>query len=83
MVGMVICGIPYALNMFGINLPEPLATMSNKFISGLSVAILWMSKLVIKTPNSTQTLEGVEDDKYRRLMPFTSYNESKENKSKN
>lgn len=77
--GMVISGIPYALTALGITLPEPFASTSSKFISGVSIAMFWMSKLVVKSPPVGQTLQGSEirvtDEK---KMPFTAADEKKD-----
>lgn len=79
MVGMVVSGIPYVLTALGITLPEPFATTSNKFISGVSIAMFWMSKLVVKTPQVGKTTEGqaiqVTSEKE---MPFTAKSEAAE-----
>lgn len=77
--GMVISGIPYVLTALGIILPEPFASTSSKFISGVSVAMFWMSKLVVKSPQVGKTTEGqavhVTNEK---KMPFTSADEKKD-----
>ncbi len=77
--GMAICGIPYVLNMLGIHLPEPFSTMSNKFISGVSVALFWMSKLVVKTPQVGQTTEGqAVQVTSEKQLPYTAKTEAAE-----
>lgn len=79
MFGMAVSGIPYVLVQFNIILPEPFATFSNKFVSGMSIAMYWMSKLVVRTPQVGKTTEGqaiqVTSEKE---MPFTAKSEAAE-----
>lgn len=83
MVGMAISGIPYLLTWFGVVLPEPLASTSSKFFTGVSVAMFWMSKLVVKTPQVGQTTEGqAVQVTSEKQMPFTAKSEAKEIESK-
>lgn len=68
----LISGLPYLIVQFHIKLPEPFATMSNKFISGVAIALVVMSKLTIKNPTVGQTKQGeavkVTSEK---TLPFT------------
>lgn len=77
--GMGVSGVPYLLTWFGVELSEPFATLSNKFVTGVSVAMYWMSKLAVKTAPVAQTETGeaikITDDK---KMPFTSKSEAKD-----
>lgn len=74
-----ISGIPYLVNQFNITLVEPFASMSNKLITGASVIMFWMSKLVVKTPVVGSTTEGqAVQVTSQKDMPFTSRSEAKE-----
>lgn len=76
---MAICGIPYVLSSLNIELSEPFATLSSKFISGIGVALFWMSKLVVKTPVVGQTTEGqAVQVTSEKDMPFSAKSEAKE-----
>lgn len=73
---MLISGVPYILTWIGVDLPEPFSTLSNKFFTGVGVAMLVMSQLPVKSPPVGQTEEGsaviVTNEK---VMPFTSKSE--------
>lgn len=77
--GMAICGIPFILTSLHIELPEPFATFSSKFISGMAVMMFWMSKLVVKTPVVGATTEGqAVQVTSKGSMPFTSKTEAED-----
>src|SRR6186997_2436264 len=76
---MALCGIPYLLSSLNIVLPEPFATLSSKFLSGVAVMMFWMSKLVVKTPAVGQTTEGQSVQvTSEKEMPYTAKSEAKE-----
>lgn len=61
---MSICGIPYMLVQFSVSLPDWLQVLSNKFVSGASIAMLIMSQLTVKPPDQPQPVNPEK-------MPFT------------
>lgn len=84
MILMVVSGIPYLLQQVhniwpSFKLPDAIVLLSNKFVSGASLAMLWMSKLVVKSPIVGKTDEGhaihvTNEEK----MPFTTNSEKKD-----
>ncbi len=74
---LLVSGVPYLLTQFNITLPEPFATLSNKFFSGVGVAMYIMSQLTVQNPVVGQTEQGhaitVLDT---AKMPFTTKTEA-------
>ena len=76
---IAISGIPLLLVQFNIILPQPFATLSNKFVSGVGTAMFIMSKLAVKTPIIAQTEAGQAVNVLNiQKMPFTAKTEAKE-----
>lgn len=75
----LLSGIPYALDQFNINLPEPIATFANKAIMAFSAGAWFMAQFPVKTVPVAQTTEGeavtVLD---KSKMPFTVKSEAKD-----
>jgi hypothetical protein len=74
---MLLSGVPYILTALGVNLPEPLSTMSNKIVTYCAATALFMSSLTVKSPPVGQTEEGkavtvLPTDK----LPFTQKSEA-------
>lgn len=76
---ILLTGVPYTLTQFGVSLPEPINTMSNKAVAFFAAGAWLMSRLTVKSTPVAQTEEGkaitLLDSK---KLPFTTKTEAKE-----
>jgi hypothetical protein len=76
---MFISGIPYLLTQFGVVLPEPFASLSNKVAATAGLIGLFMSSMTVKTAPVAQTEEGKAITVLPTgKLPFTEKSEAQE-----
>jgi hypothetical protein len=75
----IICGIPLLLKQCGIELDEPLNSLSNKLVTGAGIAMFWMTKLTSQSAPVSITQQGEVIKKVNEeKLPFTAESEKKE-----
>lgn len=59
---LILFGLPYLAtwlgDVFNYAIPEPFATMSNKFLTGLGAGLKWLAILTVSNPVVGQTKSG-------------------------